>query len=314
MRRISEALSTSAVGLDDDFFDLGGDSLNGEALALLLTEILGKNFPIAALLDFPTPRLIEQEFILSSLPKSEAIANTVPFFLVHGKGGYTFLRPDFLSGLAKGRKMVVFELPGLRDHRDTPHRIEGIAKAYVAQLLAEYPEGPIFLASFCAGGLIALEMAHQRRALGRPAQHIVLVDPGTPREMILRHEGKKDSIIRRIALAPITGRFSGRIAPADFNDDGTSAPATPCRRCPKARESSPRPSPPETPVRSRSRRTGSNASDMAAAINSMTCYCCLVTRPALFSQCARALQQIWIGLISVRNPALDRGTTAIVQR
>lgn len=241
----SEALSTSAVGLDDDFFDLGGDSLNGEALALLLTEILGKNFPIAALLDFPTPRLIEQEFILSSLPKSEAIANTVPFFLVHGKGGYTFLRPDFLSGLAKGRKMVVFELPGLRDHRDTPHRIEGIAKAYVAQLLAEYPEGPIFLASFCAGGLIALEMAHQRRALGRPAQHIVLVDPGTPREMILRHEGKKDSIIRRIALAPITGRFSGRIAPADFNDDGTSAPATPCRRCPKARESSPRPSPPE---------------------------------------------------------------------
>ncbi len=219
----SEALSTSAVGLDDDFFDLGGDSLNGEALALLLTEILGKNFPIAALLDFPTPRLIEQEFILSSLPKSEAIANTVPFFLVHGKGGYTFLRPDFLSGLAKGRKMVVFELPGLRDHRDTPHRIEGIAKAYVAQLLAEYPEGPIFLASFCAGGLIALEMAHQRRALGRPAQHIVLVDPGTPREMILRHEGKKDSIIRRIALAPITGRFSGRIAPADFNDDCASS-------------------------------------------------------------------------------------------
>ena len=111
----------------------------------MLTEILGKNFPIAALLDFPTPRLIEQEFILSSLPKSEAIANTVPFFLVHGKGGYTFLRPDFLSGLAKGRKMVVFELPGLRDHRDTPHRIEGIAKAYVAQLLAEYPRRAHFL-------------------------------------------------------------------------------------------------------------------------------------------------------------------------
>jgi len=214
-----EALSLSEVGMDDDFFDLGGDSLNGETLALLLTQVLGTNFPIASLLECSTPRLIERQFAASAPLEPKTVADTVPFFLVHGKGGYTFLRPDFLNGLAKGRKMVVFELPGLRDQRKTPHRIEGIAKAYVTQLLEAYPAGPIFLASFCAGGLVAIEMAHQLRALGRPAEHIVLVDPGTPNEMILRHEGKTDSILRRITLAPITGRFSGRVAPADFEDD-----------------------------------------------------------------------------------------------
>jgi thioesterase domain-containing protein len=98
--------------------------------------------------------------------------------MVHGRTGIAFPRADFLQSLAEGQKLRMFELPGLRGGRsyDT---IEDIAGVYVAQLLDEYPRGPILLASFCAGGLIALEMADQLAKMGRPIHHLVLLDPPT---------------------------------------------------------------------------------------------------------------------------------------
>jgi thioesterase domain-containing protein len=70
----------------------------------------------------------------------------------------------------------MFELPGIRGGR-CYEDIEEIAAAYVVQLGDEYPQGPIFLAAFCAGGLIALEMAAQLAEMGRPISHLVLLDP-----------------------------------------------------------------------------------------------------------------------------------------
>ncbi len=43
-------------GPDDNFFDIGGDSLLAEALAMELSERAQRDIPISALLDYPTPR------------------------------------------------------------------------------------------------------------------------------------------------------------------------------------------------------------------------------------------------------------------
>ena len=70
----------------------------------------------------------------------------------------------------------MFELPGIRGAKYY-ECIEDIAAVYIDQLNQEYPRGPILLASFCAGGLIALEMADQLAKKGRPIKHLVLCDP-----------------------------------------------------------------------------------------------------------------------------------------
>ena len=92
-----QALGITPVGLDDNFFELGGDSINAEILALLIGEALGRPFPISGRLDFGTPRLVEQAF--ANNENSPTISDEVPFFLVHGKVGYSVLKPAFRSCL-----------------------------------------------------------------------------------------------------------------------------------------------------------------------------------------------------------------------
>jgi len=185
---------------------------------MLLSEILGHPFPLSGLLDFSTPRSITEEFAKCEVaPKS---FEAVPYFLVHGKVGYSVLRPAFRGGLCKDREVVVFELPGLRGEQPTPIRIKGIAAVYVEQLSSRYPIGPIHLGS---GGLIALEMAQQLRDIGHPPYKIALIDQAMHKELSLRRQKKSDSFLRRLMLAPYTDRFSGQVSPEDFADDRLQA-------------------------------------------------------------------------------------------
>ncbi|MFF5056748.1 acyl carrier protein [Micromonospora sp. NPDC000663] len=50
----AEALGVARVGMDDSFFDLGGQSLNGVRLINLINKELGSELSIDQLFDFPT--------------------------------------------------------------------------------------------------------------------------------------------------------------------------------------------------------------------------------------------------------------------
>jgi len=56
----AEALATTRVGLDDDFFDLGGQSLNGIRLINLINKTLGLELSIDELFDYPTVAELDQ--------------------------------------------------------------------------------------------------------------------------------------------------------------------------------------------------------------------------------------------------------------
>ena len=48
-----EVLKRKAIGLDDDFFELGGDSLLATEIALRIAEELGIDVPLANLFENP---------------------------------------------------------------------------------------------------------------------------------------------------------------------------------------------------------------------------------------------------------------------
>lgn len=197
-RIFADVLGIDQIGADDDFFDIGGDSLVAETVSMEILQRTGRQFPISSFLDFGSPRKIAAALATAgerSIDIDKAAPNSIaglsndaavapgagqharpPIFIVHGRGGYTLPEAPFRQALAEGQKLRMFELPGIRGGRcyDT---IEEIAEVYVGQIAAEYPQGPILLASFCAGGLIALEMAARLAREGRPVKHIVLIDP-----------------------------------------------------------------------------------------------------------------------------------------
>lgn len=51
-------LNVDLVGATDEFFDLGGDSLLAEELALRIEQTFGTEFPLHSLFDYGSPRAI----------------------------------------------------------------------------------------------------------------------------------------------------------------------------------------------------------------------------------------------------------------
>lgn len=190
----SEVLRIAPVGVEDDFYDLGGDSLSAEQISMELHRRTGQDFAISTLFDCPTPRLIAGFLGKGAAPLSDQNA---PIFVVHGRGGYTVPRPEFHQGLTRGARLVMFELPGIRGGAPYLRTIPQIAAAYVDQISRDWPEGPIRLAAFCAGGMIALEMAAQLKARGRPVAGLVLLDPSVPDRVRQRHR-----LLQRVEAAP----------------------------------------------------------------------------------------------------------------
>ena len=177
----ADVFGLDQVGANDDFFDIGGDSIVAETISMEILQRTGYEFPMSSLLDYSSPRMIATALPRSGkdTPKAPAVADAQgrpPIFVVHGRRGYTMPAPQFIQALAGDQKMRIFELPGIRGG-PSYDRIEDIAEAYIGQITAEYPQGPVLLASFCAGGLIALEMAARLAAKGRPVKHLVLIDP-----------------------------------------------------------------------------------------------------------------------------------------
>ncbi len=223
----ASTLGIDRVGADDEFFDLGGDSLSAEAVALAISAASAGEIRVSWLARHGTPAQLARQLSVSR----PAAAAAVPVFAVHGRLGFMLPRPEILAQLAPGQELHMFELPGLRGTGDTPTTIEAIAARYVAELTARYPAGPVHLAGFCAGCLIALEMGQQLRAQGRHIALFVLGDPNLSYNTVksLGHEAHWHAVagwrqrlrwkLRRIALTLALGRASDGSSAADFADE-----------------------------------------------------------------------------------------------
>ena len=226
------AFGLDSVGADDDFYDLGGDSLIGEAVSLEILQRTGETFQMSWLFEHGSPAKVAKKLNSGKAPETY---ERPPIFLVHGKAGVTQPRPTFYEGLAPDQKLVLFEVPGLRGGAEY-ETIEEIAAVYVGELQSTYPKGPVLLGAFCTGALIAIEMAAQLSKAGRPVHHMVLLDPGIPATLTDRHrreaEAQGKTVVRlmreegpkadrrALILKTInflaTGRFSNLSTPEDF--------------------------------------------------------------------------------------------------
>lgn len=182
----AEVFAFDRIGVNDDFFDLGGDSIMGESLATHISQSLGRSFQTSFLAKHSTPRKVAA-LLLKKEATSVVGSARPPIFIVPGRMGYMMPRPEFMAGLAPGQEVRMFELPGIHGERPPHTRIEAIAADYVDELQKEYPSGPVLLAGYCRGSLITLEMAAQLELLGRPVLQMVLFDPQTDPENLTRY-------------------------------------------------------------------------------------------------------------------------------
>lgn len=178
-----ELLSHRPIGIDDDFFEIGGHSLLAVRMMSEVERVLGRRLALATLLEKPTIRYLARRFDQALLDEPEPTTvvlnengTQTPFVFVHGDltGGGWYCR-KLATLIGDDTPMVV--LPTFRPPESgDPLSIETMASMHLSELQKTQPHGPYRIGGFCAGGLIALEIAQQLKDKGETVEQLVLVD------------------------------------------------------------------------------------------------------------------------------------------
>lgn len=176
----AEILDIGSVRIDDDFFALGGDSA---ALLRLLTRIQQENdvsLSLDAIFEAPTVRAMAA-LLRSQCPGSPTGRCLValsregtapPMFCVHGAGGNITIYGPLSRVLRPGRPCYGLQAAGLIKEVEPDRSIHAMASRYLADIRTVWPTGPLIVAGYSLGGIIALEIA--RATTTRPVVCVLL--------------------------------------------------------------------------------------------------------------------------------------------
>lgn len=194
-----EFLGIEQVGIHDDFFDLGGDSLLAVQLITKLNETLQISLSPHSLLQSPTiaalAELIKDNSGLSESegrqlhPDSESLLVKIkggsfkqPLFLVHPVGGHVYIYRDLARYLDSDQPIFGIQAH-VADGENESFSVEEMATRYIEAVRFQQPEGPYFLGGSSFGGTVAFEMAQQLNAQGEKIAFLTLIDTPGPGQM-----------------------------------------------------------------------------------------------------------------------------------
>ncbi|MEV7184250.1 amino acid adenylation domain-containing protein [Kitasatospora sp. NPDC093102] len=196
----AEVLGVTGLGIDDNFFDLGGHSLLITRLAGRIRETLGAELTIRSLFEAPTvARLAERladratgdrfDDTLDVLLPLRAGGSRPPLFCVHPGLGIGWV----YSGLARSlddRPLYALQARGLRGDDDRlPASVEEMAEEYLARIRAVQPEGPYHLLGWSFGGVVAQAIAAGLEAAGERVALLTLLDAYPHGREHVEHDG-----------------------------------------------------------------------------------------------------------------------------
>ena len=175
-------LKTSPIAPDDDFFDLGGDSLMAENLINQINIEFSKNWDVSNILDYPTSSDMAVE-LGRETKKNELVfevpgcTGTEPMVFVHGGSGGNYKFGFIGDELKKRWKIIGIRARG-HAAGEYPHtNVTDLVDDYLQSTFDYFGKYPKILAGNCIGSLFALEMAkkiYEKTGL-RPI--LVAIDP-----------------------------------------------------------------------------------------------------------------------------------------
>ena len=205
----AEVLGLERISIRDNFFDLGGNSLNALQLIRRLNEALGSNFTIATLFEAST---IEA---LDALNMEEAAAGGLdvilplresgeasPVFCVHPAGGLAWCYAGLARTLPSSYPLYGLQARGLLPDGRRPETMEEMARDYITQIRRIQPRGPYHLLGWSVGGMIAHTMAALLEREGEDVAMLALLDAYPAdlwRDMTPPDEGMALEALLRIA-------------------------------------------------------------------------------------------------------------------
>lgn len=224
-----EHLQREDIDLDDDFFELGGDSLAALSLLAALEDVLKRSLPLSWLVEHPTPRrlaaALEHQDLGARLLLPLSEQGTLLFIAASGHGDLLRLRR--LAQALEGRYALRMLHPPLGQPLAS---MESLAAQY-ARVIAQESQGrPFLLGGFSVGGVAALTTCAQLEAQGHGPQRLLLLDTLYPDAALGGGSSWRLAswLVRHLHLQDLS--LNGRRLGAMFSDPGLVAQVAALRR------------------------------------------------------------------------------------
>jgi enterobactin synthetase component F len=209
-----DLLQVSPIGVESDFFDLGGDSLAVLSLFAAIEARFGRHLTVdvlaggltvaglAQLLAGDEPLRAEMDPVVALQP----LGHRPPFFCVHGIGGDVVHLHRLAVHMGTARPFF-----GLRQVPEArlADSISQIAACHVVAMLAHQPVGPFYLGGYSFGAIVAYEMAYQLVEQGHEIGLLAILDQRKPGWRLTARNALP--VLHRI-LARIPGRIRDELA------------------------------------------------------------------------------------------------------
>lgn len=180
-----DLLDRKEIGVSDDFFELGGDSLLGVRLMIEIEKKFHRRFDISTLVSHPTIESLAPEL---APPKSDPEAvhivpmrpegDSAPLFFIHCGTGHVLRYRGLASLLDRDIPLYGIHAPELKT--ESLPTIEDFARLYIEDIRKIRPHGPYQLFGFCFGGVVAYEIARLLTEMGESVGLVVLVESQNP--------------------------------------------------------------------------------------------------------------------------------------
>ncbi|WP_426405087.1 amino acid adenylation domain-containing protein [Streptomyces sp. R-07] len=181
----AEILDVPRVGIDDNFFALGGHSLLGVRLVNRVRGVLGIERTVRDLFRLPTPAGLlgrsEDDgdgaaAALGVLLPLSTGGTRRPLFCVHPGTGVGWAYAGLARHLGDDQPLYALQARALSEPDHRPRSVEEMADGYLEQIRRIQPWGPYRLLGWSYGGLVAHTMAVRLREAGERVELLALLD------------------------------------------------------------------------------------------------------------------------------------------
>ena len=180
-----DVLNVKPIGVQDNFFDLGGHSFLAVSLMSRIEREFGVKLPLAVLFQGATVEslgvMVRQQVgstSASSLVRIQPNGAKQPLFCAHPAGGNVICYMELSRHLGPEQPLYGLQARGLNAEAEPLTRIEEMAEHYIEEIQAVQPTGPYRLLGWSLGGIVAFEIAHQLHNRGEQVELVALLDTG----------------------------------------------------------------------------------------------------------------------------------------
>ena len=214
VQMIQNILNIEAIGVRDNFIELGGNSLLAARLVTEIENKYARKIAISQVFQSPTPETLanvirQDDRVLtpkSLVPIKQGHSQLI-LFGIHNLGyGLEFYRP--MAKYLDANLSLYGLSASFSNEPDKPHSrdIVGLASYYTRQLQQVQPHGPYYLIGVSFGGVIAYEIAQRLVSQGEEVKFLGLLDSHCPDgELAYRIPPIKERILLHVDKLRVKG-------------------------------------------------------------------------------------------------------------